>query len=1131
MSPRPIFAVILILTFTVLAVSGAQGANMTFYSPLEASTDLDFHDADSSGVTYTTGKYGNGIFIDSTDTVDIPAEGKISKDKGTISLWLKPTWSGSANANYRTLIYWIGSDSSYMHLYIYAIAEDTSLVVWKIKDKNGVKRSVETTSVRSWDANTWHYIQASWDFRTGTKKLCLITDSDTPVIKSTTFNWNVTMEENLHLGYQTSNNQPSAVIDELCISDAYAATKSRLVFNESFQNGATVGNNNGTPNSVTYEARHPSNAWALCDATDTLTYPLRADENFASTTKGMVEFWVKPTWDGDETTEHHYFLSWTNTPSFMRIYTFYNGTKSFLVFKMADTNGVQSVIDTNTEEDGNNPVVMDWKAGEWHHIRAYWDLENGHMALEVDGGETHSEEVDITESRSVSYPTTFYVGSYTSGGYQADAVIDDLRIYNDTPENLTGSDVFNTTPVAISTFHSIGLYWSPAAGSNSNDCDVQYRKLGESTWNDALDLWWDARDHQYRGSIVHVKPNTQYEVKLALDTGGSYTVLTKTWSEEFPIAQTIEVDNRTTRLTLTNIKGSPNGYILYKPSTGGGTIDLGGNDSTALYMSGCSYVIIRGLTLTDSTGQGIQIQNNSHDIVIEDCSIDDYGQSVTGGWGHNNDSAIFTGNGDMKRIIIQRNKMGTPKYSANTWDQWNEANSSYHPSGPHAVKFANTAYDSAQIVIRYNEVTSDADHLYNDFFYGSPNFSYTGFPNRDSDIYGNYCEWSADDGVEAEGANMNVRIFGNYLEKTFCPIATMSTSIGPVYIFRNTSAYELPTTTLNSRFIKWGGHEPYDIWYGDGMHYVINNTALQPGTNEGCEEGPRNTANSGENWALIKNNICQVPSTANVSVKIAAPDSSTLDVDYNLSNGIVFVGSSTYTESNGIVGTPSYLNSSDILWDATSGVADTRLATTSNGYDDGVAIPNFTDVFNYGGAPDMGAAENGAGLMVYGVNAAEFYDTVWIKGEVATPSLPNKSFETDPTVDYANEGTGTFTHASDESNTGTYSVKIVRTTTTSYGAWKIDETIQPGRKYTGTAYVKTSGATGLGACMKFQYLDRDGTQLAKHQSSWVTATTWGQISMTHTAPAKAVALRVSIRFYGVGTCWYDDINLTVEAGN
>ncbi|HEX6635710.1 MAG TPA: hypothetical protein VF038_17220, partial [Usitatibacter sp.] len=40
---------------------------------------------------------------------------------------------------------------------------------------------------------------------------------------------------------------------------------------------------------------------------------------------------------------------------------------------------------------------------------------------------------------------------------------------------------------AVPTYESVGLYWSNAS-ANSDGCNVQYRKQGESSWHPALNL-------------------------------------------------------------------------------------------------------------------------------------------------------------------------------------------------------------------------------------------------------------------------------------------------------------------------------------------------------------------------------------------------------------------------------------------------------------------------------------------------------------------------------------------------------------------------------------------------------------------------------------------------------------------
>ena len=55
-----------------------------------------------------------------------------------------------------------------------------------------------------------------------------------------------------------------------------------------------------------------------------------------------------------------------------------------------------------------------------------------------------------------------------------------------------------------------------------------------------------------------------------------------------------------------------------------------------------------------------------------------------------------------------------------------------------------------------------------------------GFPWADSDIYGNRLSHITDDALLAVGANRNVRVWGNYMDKVAAGIDNASTSVGPL---------------------------------------------------------------------------------------------------------------------------------------------------------------------------------------------------------------------------------------------------------------------------------------------------------------------------------------------------------------
>ena len=167
-------------------------------------------------------------------------------------------------------------------------------------------------------------------------------------------------------------------------------------------------------------------------------------------------------------------------------------------------------------------------------------------------------------------------------------------------------------PSYVSTFHSIGLYWAPPGGAPGNSARVEFRAAGTSAWRQGLALWFDARNAQYRGSIVELKPGTAYMVRLRLDSGLTETIEATTWSEEFRIQRTIQVKPGTTHLVI-NASDSGNereGYVVFTAPPGHNAIDQGAvagddpRDSCVVVKQGTHHVIVRGLVLLGALAQG-----------------------------------------------------------------------------------------------------------------------------------------------------------------------------------------------------------------------------------------------------------------------------------------------------------------------------------------------------------------------------------------------------------------------------------------------------------------------------------------------------------------------------------------------
>src|SRR4051812_10035013 len=58
---------------------------------------------------------------------------------------------------------------------------------------------------------------------------------------------------------------------------------------------------------------------------------------------------------------------------------------------------------------------------------------------------------------------------------------------------------------AVPTYESVGLYF--VSPGTSAGCKVQFRVAGTSAWTQGLDLWFDGRDNECRGSLVNLAPN------------------------------------------------------------------------------------------------------------------------------------------------------------------------------------------------------------------------------------------------------------------------------------------------------------------------------------------------------------------------------------------------------------------------------------------------------------------------------------------------------------------------------------------------------------------------------------------------------------------------------------------------
>ena len=518
-------------------------------------------------------------------------------------------------------------------------------------------------------------------------------------------------------------------------------------------------------------------------------------------------------------------------------------------------------------------------------------------------------------------------------------------------------------PTAVPTFNCVGLYWQAPGGSPKRECSVRYRPAGQDKWRQAMPLWFDPHEHrdlperslEYRGSIVHLDSGRQYQVELSLAGGPTRTLSFSTWDERFRIARTVELPAERSETFVIRQGGSEkDGYVVYAPPLGGrAEWDAQGKHEVNLRVE-APYVIVRGLTVKGASTYGIEL-GDVHHVVIEDCDVSGWGRVRAGdGFGENLDSAVYSKSRELEHVVVQRCRMHHPRSNSNSWAQA-RSDGNHHPGGPQGITFLRS---KGRLVIRHNRIESDFEHMFNDAMGEVHNFSYDGFPNRDSDVHGNYVSHCWDDGLEIEGANMNVRVWDNYITRTFDGIGAASTSLGPAYYFRNVYAISRYSGGSDARahrghgLIKLGA-DPERAGFSGGRKYFLHNTALQPPSAVdatqpgGAGAGIALTSSAKREMNILsRNNILHLRRPTDSAIR-DPQRSPANDFDYDLYIGKVQAVEGA--EAHGIQAIPQYDRAPDgRLW----------LRPGSPGHDAALRLPNLNDDFA-GKGPDMGAVETG----------------------------------------------------------------------------------------------------------------------------------------------------------------------------
>ncbi len=559
----------------------------------------------------------------------------------------------------------------------------------------------------------------------------------------------------------------------------------------------------------------------------------------------------------------------------------------------------------------------------------------------------------------------------------------------------------------VCTFESAGIALMYHGDSNDNSTATVRYRIDGGAWIDGMNLIPDRAGKCFRGSVMYLSPDSQVQVECTLHDNDQQTqshavILTgQTWSNAVTQGSG---KTATAGMTISD-QGNQNSWVVY---TAPGPLDSGTTADQTLNIVDAAYVVIRDMTILGGKKHGIRV-TNSHHIRIENCNISGWGVAgildANGFYIDPNDNNRLINNqagiyveSASSQIVIQNNLIHSPRGTSNTWTVG-------HPAGQQAVMLRRTGGNH---VIRDNDMMGNEEHWLNDVIGSIDNSKRRGGPYRDTDIYNNIMAYSADDGIELDGGQINVRMWDNWITRCFVGISTALNRGGPCYIWRNVIDDMGDVEGNSGSALKLGGNK----YIYPGLLSLWHNTVIAPNLamKDGLYDG------GGPTPVVSRNNIF-AGRVANHTLPLGVAD-----LDYDLVYQDSFLADPVNWEINGFEGAMDFLDLSAGDWHLTTGSVGIDV-----GIDLGVINADYT-----GAGSDIGAMEGQtAAIFPYrenGLNVSKNRLIMdYVKGQPAqTTSVQITVPEGETWQTITN---GDWFSASPASGTGSQSITITATTT------------------------------------------------------------------------------------------------------
>jgi len=531
-----------------------------------------------------------------------------------------------------------------------------------------------------------------------------------------------------------------------------------------------------------------------------------------------------------------------------------------------------------------------------------------------------------------------------------------------------------TTPYP--TIVSLSVEWMIEGGDNLNGrVEVQYRRVGESEWHDAMPLLRIPADNsgqrtrptfhwrnRHSGSIFDLRPNTNYEIRLRLTDpdGGSAEriVRARTRGVPRPAAGARILQANPVNLREVEATAQPGDIIQLTPG-------YYGEFSATRDGEPGKPIVIRGDTghAIPSTFDGVSLRGRKH-IILEKVTVNGSVDVL----GAEEVSVRYCRVNAKFGIIAKREPGCTNCYIADNVVTYRMP---WVPEGMGAESIwggAANVGEGIEItgpgnVIAFNRVSGYRDCI-------STMEDRSTYNQVSIDIYNNDLNVCADDGIEADFCMGNCRVLRNRITNSFMGVSSQPSLGGPTYFIRNAmyniadapfklSRYSVGNVILHNTVVKVG--DGFRMPHGPGQYSrTIFRNNLTIGGKGGRRTGRYQTGSG---------NAIFTPET-----------DPTNDFDYN---GVGTFG----VPFSARIGDRRFSSFEELLKFARHSVlvdmsvfenvefpdsliperpiADLRLRAKGAAIDAGVRLPNVNDGF-VGAAPDLGAYEFGLPLPHYG---------------------------------------------------------------------------------------------------------------------------------------------------------------------